>query len=264
MKAWVEGVGLVAPGLAGWAASRPVLTGQAPWADAACALPAPAELPAAERRRVGMPVRLALAAGFEAVAQSGRAAAELPSVFASSGGDPENVHQICVSLAANAREVSPTRFHNSVHNAPSGYWSIAIQARAASTSLACHDASFGAGLLDAAAQLRSEAPAVVLIAYDSPYPEPLHLFRAIAAPFGVALVLAREAGPRSIAALEIDLVRDGVAAAPLADAGLEHLRRHVPAARSLGLLAALAAHVPAEVSIDFVAGNRVRIGVQPC
>ena len=63
-------------------------------------------------------------------------------------------HEICQALALAAREVSPTRFANSVHNAAAGYWSIATGSMMESNVLCAFDASFVAGLLDAMTQLR--------------------------------------------------------------------------------------------------------------
>ena len=95
-------------------------------------------------------------------------------VFSFSGGDGDNCHEICAALASSERLISPTRFHNSVHNAAAGYWSIAYGCTRASTSLCADDASFGAGLLEALAQLACGAPAVLLVAYDVDYPPPLY------------------------------------------------------------------------------------------
>ena len=39
------------------------------------------------------------------------------------------IHEICEALATDEREVSPTRFHNSVHNASAGYWGIATRSQ---------------------------------------------------------------------------------------------------------------------------------------
>ena len=135
MRVCVEGVGLLGPGLCGWQTSRAVLAGSTPYVFAPTVLTASALLPAAERRRTGAPVKLALAVGHEAFTNAGRDAATTATVFTSSGGDGENVHQICETLASTDREVSPTRFHNSVHNAAAGYWGIATGSREASTSL---------------------------------------------------------------------------------------------------------------------------------
>ncbi len=135
-------------------------------------------------------MNLALAAGLEAVAHAGADAATLPAVFTSSGGDGHNCHEICRTLASSERQLSPTRFHNSVHNAAAGYWGIATGATPASNALCAYDASFGAGLLEALTQVVTGRSAVLLVAYDASYPEPLYGARPIPHAFGVALVLA--------------------------------------------------------------------------
>ncbi|CAB3782970.1 beta-ketoacyl synthase chain length factor [Pararobbsia alpina] len=192
----------------------------------------------------------------------------LPTVFASSGGDGLNYHQICETLASDDKKISPTRFHNSVHNAPSGYWSIATRDMASSNVLCAHDASFGAGLLDALAQIVCEGTRVMLVAYESDYPEPLHSVRPLSATFGVALVLAAERSAQTLARLDVTLTD----ARPdtLADPGLESLRRGVPSARSLPLLAALAALAagdtrgPVERVIEYQPDGALHVTVRPC
>lgn len=275
MKLFVEGVGVLGSGLDGWPASQAILTGAAPWIDTTLAIPPSDFLPPAERRRTGLPVKLALAVGYEAVVQSQRNAAKLPTVFASSAGDGDNMHYIFDMLSKNGREVSPTRFHNSVHNAPSGYWSIATKSRAPTMSLTCFDASFVAGLIEAATQTLASGNAVALIAYDTPYPQPLHATRLISASFGVALVMAGNQTSHSLAELEIALSRNGKASTPAASAGLEAMRIGTPTARSLPLLAALATLTlntnpgPEKLSsdriyFDYIAGNQLEVVVHPC
>ena len=134
-------------------------------------------------------VRWALAAGCEALTASGLAADDVSTVFASCGGDGPITHQICEALASATREISPTRFHNSVHNAPAGYWSIATRSHAPSTSLCGYHATFAVGLLEAVVQAAHDAAAVLLIAYDLPYPEPMHALWSVSHPFAAALVL---------------------------------------------------------------------------
>lgn len=264
MRVFVESVGILAPGLAGWAASRAVLAGTAPYRAAELSLPSLDVLPAVERRRTGLPVKLAIAAGQDALAGSARSVAELPTVFTSSGGDGEVIQEICVTLAGTDRQVSPTRFHNSVHNAPSGYWGIAMQSRAPSTSLCAFDWSFAAGLIEAATQASVAADAVLMIAYDLPYPEPLRAVRPVSAPFGAALLLTRDRDNRSIAALELVVSRDRSRTSRHDDTGLESLRRGNPSARGLPLLAALARQRPDEVVLEYVAGNALDVAVSPC
>ena len=264
MRVFVEGVGLCGPGLGGWEASRALLAGNAPFQSGPTVVTASELLPAAERRRAGMPVKLSLAAGGEALAAAARDAAKTATVFASSSGDCDNVHHMLEALATPARQISPTRFHNSVHNAAAGYWSIANQCRAPSTSLACLDASFAAGLLEAACHVAGNGAAVTLIAYDHPYPEPLHAVRTILAAFGVALVLAPGATDHSIATLDIEFVAQVAAATLATDPGLEGLRNGVPAARSLPLLTVLARGSPGTVVLEFVTGTHLHVAVAPC
>jgi len=264
MRVFVEGVGLLGPGLAGWQASRPLLAGSAAYVAAPTVLTASDLLPPAERRRTGTPVKLALAVGREAFAHAGRDAALTATVFTSSGGDGDNVHQICETLAVAELEVSPTRFHNSVHNAAAGYWGIASRSQEPSTSLCCYDASFAAGLLEAAVQATVDSIPVALIAYDHPYPEPLNTVRRLGPAFGVALVITPQATGASFAALEVSLVQGAQNPTAMADAALDALRATVPAARSLPLLSALARGATEVVVLEYIAGNHMRVAVAPC
>ena len=264
MRAFVEGIGLVGPGLNGWQASRAMLAGGQAYRPAPTSVSASALLPAAERRRAGVPVKLALAAGLEAIEAARRDAATLATVFASSSGDCDNVHAMCESLATPERQVSPTRFHNSVHNAAAGYWSIATQCRAPSTSLCCHDSSFAAGLLDAASQVAVDGNPVVLIVYDHPYPAPLGTARPIGATFGAALVLAPQASAGAIARLDIEFEPQQAGATRMDDPGLEALRIGVPAARCLPLLAALTRRSSEPVLLEYVTGTHLRMALTPC
>jgi len=264
MRAYVEGVGLLGPGLRGWHASRAVLAGAEAYRPAPTAIPASELLPPAERRRASIPVKLALAVGWEAFMSAGRNAAATAAVFTSSSGDGEILHQICETLTTPEREVSPTRFMNSVHNAAAGYWSIATQSREPSTSLCCYDASFAAGLLECATQVAVDARPVALIAYDQPYPQPLHATRPISGEFGVALVMTPQATERSLATIDVELEPGEPGESRLPDASLEAARLGNPAARSLPLLAALARGAAAQVVLRYVAAANLRARVAPC
>jgi hypothetical protein len=246
----VLGVGLVGPGLAGWRESRAALAGEAPYAQAATSIPAPEALPATERRRAGKSVRLALTAGLAACSDAGREARDLAAVFTSSTGDGENQHAICETLASSDRDISPTRFHNSVHNAPAGYWGIATGAMAPADSLAAFDGSFAAGLVEALGRLATDpAREILLVAYDAPYPEPLKATRAIHDAFGLGLVLA---GADTGEGLRVDCAFSHEAPTSMTDAGLEEVRRGIPAARALPLLQLLAARKPGRVVLEYL------------
>jgi hypothetical protein len=258
----IEGVALIGPGLADWAAAREVLAGRSPYVPAATVIPAPALLPANERRRSGVTVKVALAAGAAALAACGREPAGMASVFASSAADGDTCHAICEQLAGSDRMISPTRFHNSVHNAPAGYWSIATRSMAPSTSVCAFDASFGAGLLEAAALVLARGDAVLLIAYDAPYPEPLRTKRPVPDAFGLGMVLAPAGSARAQSELRLQL-GEGLPAA-LADPALEALRRTIPTARALPLLGLLARGERGTAALAYLDGVVLQAAVAPC
>ena len=251
LSARVLGVGLVGPGLAGWRDARAVLAGSAPYVPAATVIPSPESLPPTERRRAGKGVKLVLAAGLAACADAGREARELAAVFTSSSGDGENQHAICEVLASPEREISPTRFHNSVHNAPAGYWGIATGAMAPSDSLAAFDASFAAGLVEALGRLAADpSREVLVVAYDAPYPEPLKAARPIADAFGVGLVMGPASASGEGCLIAAAFAREAPTA--LADAALESVRTGIPSARALALLQLLASGKPGRVVLEYL------------
>ena len=250
---------MLGPGLNGWPASAAVLSGSAEYQPARTTLPLPTLLPAAERRRAGRVVRLALAVGTEAVGQA-RDPRRLASVFSSSGGDGDNCHELCVTLAGEERLISPTRFHNSVHNAAAGYWSIAHGCPEASVTLCAYDASFAAGLLEAVTQVASSGDAVLLVTYDADYPPPLHAHRSIPDAFGLSLLLSPPDSTQALAVVQLSLCREP--AARLTDTGLEALRRSIPSARGLPLLQSLARRQCGTVVLDYLDNVQLAVEVE--
>jgi Beta-ketoacyl synthase, N-terminal domain len=275
LAAQIEGIGLLGPGLDGWTSSTAVLEGRSAYISQPTVLPTPDNLPPAERRRLGRVVKLALGVGLQATSAAGVDPTVLAAVFASSGGDGQNCHEICQALSLDERMISPTRFHNSVHNAAAGYWSIATGSKAASNALSAFDASFAAGLLEAVTQVVVDQTRVLLVAYDAQYPPPLFVKRPIPEAFGVAFVLAPVAGgtsaradstPRADGASlgRLTLSFSDSPADRMGDAALESLRASIPAARSLPLLYQLAVRKSAVVNIDYLDGRCLAVEVNPC
>lgn len=262
LTAWVEGIGVLAPGIGGWAQAAEVLAGRQPYAPAPTVLPAPAILPPAERRRASRLVKTAIGAGLEAVGQAGADASALATVFTSSSGDGHNCHALCETLASDDRAVSPTRFHNSVHNAAAGYWGIATGAMTPCQVLCAYDASFAAGFVDAMTQVATAHAPVLLVAYDAEYPEPIHSVRPVPDAAGVALLLAPAPTPRALAALKLSL--GDTPATTMAEAALEALRSAIPAMRALPLLERLARRQAGAVAIEYLAPLQVQVEVTPC
>ena len=189
-EAVVEGIGFWGSGLPDWDAACAwarvgVQPAQVP------ARPAPMLLAANERRRAPATVAVALEAALAACEAAGREAAELPSVFTSTHGEMSISDYMCTTLASDPRAVSPTRFHNSVHNAAAGYWTIGTGAHVPATAISAGRASFAQGLVEAMAQLAAGSEAVLLVAYDGPACGPLGEVAPSEGLLGVALVLSR-------------------------------------------------------------------------
>ena len=261
LTAWIDGVGLLAPGMPDWASGREILAGRQPYVAAPTVLPAPLALPPAERRRASRLVKTALGVGFEAVANAGADAATLATVFSGSGGDGHNCHAICETLADD-RQVSPTRFHNSVHNVAAGYWGIATGAMAPSQVLCAYDASFAAGLLEALTQVATEQTPILLIAYDGEYPAPIHAARPIPDAGGIALLLSPQRTAKSLASVGAVLAEKPTTT--MANGELEALRTAIPAMRGLPLLALLAAGIAGAASLEYLAPLQLKVEVTPC
>lgn len=257
---YLDGVGLFGPGLNGWAQACEVLSGRQPYVAAPTTLPAVEKLPPAERRRVGTPVKLSMAIGLEAARHAGADLASLATVFSSTEADCDNSHAILEALASNDRALSPTRFHNSVHNAASGYWGIATGSMQPSTSLCAYDATFAAGLLEAATQAISSGKPCLLLSYDTAYPEPLQYLRPIPAAMGVALLLNPCQTPAARALLKLTMSDATVTRMPQDD--LERLRQSIPAARSLPVLALLAQGHSGSVVVEYL--DTPRLGIEVC
>lgn len=232
----LHSVGVIGPGLADWPACRDILLGQATWTDQPLRIPPSALLPATERRRCNESSRLAIAAAEQALGRSDIRPGDIAAVFTSADGDGMITHKLCESFAMDEPEVSPTQFHNSVHNAPAGYWSIATRSHAPSTSLCGYDASFATGLLEAAAQVATDSRRVLLIAYDIPFPPPMLALWPVTHPFAVALLLA----PPAAAGVSLRISVSGGAARPAWPGTVPHDFISNPAAHALLLLALLA------------------------
>ena len=264
MRVGIQGIGLLAEGLEGWRTGRAVLACTEPFAPVAVPDPEAALLPPNERRRSSDCVRWALHVAQEAIAQSGLDPREVPTVFASSGGEMGVLDTLCRTLATPERVISPTLFHQSVHNTASGYWGIATTCQQSSTALSCYDDSFAAGLLEAITFVWVEQRPVLLVAYDLAVPAPLNEARPITAGFAVALVLAPPSDS-SLASMDLRLEETHQdEAGRLQDPALERVRQDNPAARSLPLLSAIAAGRLQSVRLSLLDSQQLILEIGPC
>lgn len=258
---YVEAIGVVGSGLESWQQAAAILAGDDEYQT--CELPAlkPTMLKPNERRRTTLTIKLALQAVQDALASNSYP--DLSTVFVSSDGDMDVVDRICQALCLPDRPVSPTFFHNSVHNAPAGYCAIATGFHASSTSLSGLNGSFAVGLLDAAVQATVAQQPVMLVSYDTPWPGALNRFRPTRQPFGVALVLRPQMSVQSFAELTL-LPGAGGSESKMADSGLEQLRADTPAASSLPLLEAIAKNSTTQLVLPYLVDEQIAVEVRPC
>jgi hypothetical protein len=231
----IAGIGVWSPQWSNWDVAQAELCRKAEIAAQPAPRPAPTLLPPTERRRAPEAVLIAVEAAQQACAMARCSPRELTHVFASAYGDLAVNDYLCATLARAPREVSPTRFHNSVHNAPAGYWAIATGCMHSSTAVSAGEATFGAALLETAL-IASGEPAL-LVVYDVAAAGPLQDVIACRSSFAAAFVLA----PASDPALARLRLRAACGAMLARDAPLLHANHQEnPAARSVPLLAALA------------------------
>ena len=185
MKFVVMGFGVWAPGITGREDLRVCLSDSSQRLEpGSFQAPKPEAIPAKERRRSGLFINLGVEVAHQAVADAGVAAGDVPSVFASCMGDTAVTHYMADKLTKEEKLLSPTKFHNSVHNATSGYWSISAENRAPSSFIGGQRASFSLGLFEAVSQSAARREPVLLVAHDI----------ATAAPFDDVLPIQESVG----------------------------------------------------------------------
>lgn len=260
---YIHGIGLTAPGMSTWTEGAAVLRGDSLYEKTQLPAFAPHMLRPNERRRTTALIKLALQVAEQAIDHSNMAPDQTCSVFSSSEGDIDIVDKICLALTEPDRPVSPTNFHNSVHNAPAGYWAIASSCQLPSVSISAGPGSFVGGLLEAAGISVVENLPALLVSYDLPPPEILKPLIPIEEPFGSALVISPHGNSDSLVKLQLELTA-GDTHTTLSDPSLEALRLSNPAARSLPLLKAIASNQVQTVVLPYLDDQNLTVVCTPC
>ncbi|BCK76820.1 beta-ketoacyl synthase-like protein [Acetobacter aceti NBRC 14818] len=264
MRLALRAVSLRGPGLPGWTGSVPVLCDPSLWTDGPVRPPPLMTLPPNERRRAGPISRLALSVAEEACAQTSLNTVTVSSVFASANGDGGVIDSILRAITTSGEDVSPTQFHNSVHNAAAGYWTISHGSISPATAIGCFDWTFGTGLLKAAAEAVTENHPILFVAYDMPIPGPIGTVRITPVSFACAFVLDPDVDAPAMAQLTLTYDASAPDATDLPeDPSLRALALGNPAARSLPLLRLLALRQAGTISAGCLNGA-LRIEVTPC
>lgn len=259
---FIEGPAFWAPTLPGWDTARAVFRGEASPVDPPAKRPSPQVLAPAERRRAPDTVALALEVAAAATASAGRNAADLPCVFASAHGDLGINDYMCGTLATDPKLLSPIKFHNSVHNAAVGYWTIGTGCMAASNSLTAYESTFAAGLLEAAAQCAADQRPVLLVGYDMPAVGALASVTTSRGLLAVALIVSPVRSERTVAALDWSLAA-GAATVPALQTDAARALDANAMADALPFFEALARDDAESLSLPLSAKLSLQLQLQP-
>jgi hypothetical protein len=160
--AYVRGLGLWTPGFASpeaWCRGE---------ADPSVEAPEVGLLSGLLRRRATGLTRIAVEVFHQVTRAAGCDAATVPIVWATSHGEHATAIKILGMLRSGEGKISPTHFHNSVHNAASGYASIATGNCAPSTTLTGGVELVASTFLEAICHLETAAENVVVVLADEP------------------------------------------------------------------------------------------------
>lgn len=255
---YINTLSIAAPSLIGLEEAIPVLTGKTKWQTSEFPKLVPQLLPANERRRITSYIKLALHVADEANLPN----ESLAAVFASSNGDFYITDHICNTLTMDPKHISPTQFHNSVHNAPSGYWAIAAKSPAASTSISTGDSTFTSGLIEALTQVLCTKKDVLYIAYDFPaISPPLDKCSDMTEPFATAFVLSLNKNENTFGAIKFDITNDHKEKSHCINASLNNLQDSNPIAESLPLLEALCSKNTAALYLPHLNNSMLKVEV---
>ena len=202
---YVCGIGLWTPGY------------DRPWAwcqqkvDPTVEKPEAAFLEGPLRRRATPLTRMAVDVLHQAVIHADRDLASIQTVWATAHGEHTPAIKLLEMMHRGEGKLSPTHFHNSVHNTASGYASIAWGNVAPSTTLTGGSELVASALLEAWCLLESSGRDVALVLADEPLQPPFE--RADAhTPLAIALLLSQQ--PRRALAVLTELRRAAIAPVP--------------------------------------------------
>lgn len=214
--------------------------------------PKPEIIPANERRRAPLPVKLAVESSWQATQSAGLDPKDLNCVFVSGLGDTQLTDYMCKVLATENMQLSPTKFHNSVHNAAAGYWTISTGCMKAANSVAGFNDSVSLALLEAITQCTQENIPVLITFYDAPSSEILKPLLKNEQSFSASLIIEPVLAPNpsnsNNTVLELEVLSQPTTWPILnLEASLEKNYQQNPVARILAVLKVLAANTSESV-----------------
>lgn len=240
-RVFVHGLGLWTPGFGGlpaWLEQK---------FDASIETPAAELLEGSLRRRATPLTRMAVEVFAQALLQARRPPESVLAVWATAHGEHTPAIKLLEMMQRGEGKLSPTHFHNSVHNTAGGYASIATGNVEISTTHTGGTELVGSALFDAWCLLESRHRDVVVVIADEALQSPFDSEDA-RTPLALSLLLSGEAHG-ALAALVGLRREDG---APLED----HPRfGHLHASAALPLLERIAGGLPGRVALELSSGR---------
>ncbi|WP_158658054.1 beta-ketoacyl synthase chain length factor [Agarilytica rhodophyticola] len=243
----IIGIGAWGPGFNNWPELKALLLQQNQTHEESPkpVTPKPTIIPANERRRSPLPVKIAVETSWQAAQQSTLEPHDMACVFGSGLGDTEITNYMCRALNNELKQLSPTKFHNSVHNAAAGYWTISTDCMKSANSIAAYDNTAGLALLEGLSQCVYQDELVLVTLFDDKAHNAYRDIFPCDTAFSAALVLSPEQhhSDKSIARLDMQLGSRGsapISPEPIANAHLDTLYHQNPAAKILNVLQAIA------------------------
>lgn len=172
----------------------------------------PQRIPARERRRAPQLVKMAIDVMDQACTMAKLPPDDIAVVFSSSMGDMQITDYMCRALAETPKLISPTKFHNSVHNAAPGYWSITTGAFAPASAVSAYEHTAPMAFLEAAIQVTEESTPVLVVTQEVASTVPLNDICPSRLAFSAAFLLTPfELNAKATATLEFEVLQEPAA-----------------------------------------------------
>lgn len=226
--------------------------------------PKPEIIPANERRRSPLPVKIAVEVSSQALAQSGLQSEQVACVFGSGLGDTQITDYMCRALNTELKQLSPTKFHNSVHNAAAGYWTISSHCMKSANSIAAYHHTAGMCLLEAVSQAVLHDEPVLITLFDIKAHDVYQQIFPCSFDFAAAILVAPShfESDKAIASLQIECLAEKATLNTMPNTGLELIAEQNPAAKILPLLATLNGSGESSLSLSLSDSSALQVDIQ--
>lgn len=261
LTCYIQAVEVCTPGMMNWQMAKDIFLGHQLYQCTEAVVPCTNMLPARENRRASSTIHLSLHIAEKLQQQAQIEANTWRSVLASSDGDMDIFHYLSQTLSQTEPAISPTLFHQSLHNSAAGCLHIAAKSQQASVSISAGNDTFSAGLLTSMIEVCTASLPVLFVAYNMTSPPPMNVHNPMLTWFGSGFIFTPEQGAASIAKLTCSLV-DKQDETILSLPSLNDLRLGNPIARCLPLLEHLAHQGCHSLYLNYLDQQSLKIQIQ--